>query len=102
MCSRDNRRWHWGDDHMNDDPSSEERGALKDPGPEVDRADGVERLTLVLGPALFAIIVVGGFIAAVTEWHGTTFGDYLQAVAAGAGLVAIGHSIHRGSRRSRP
>jgi hypothetical protein len=65
------------------------------------RADGIERLTLLLGPWLFAVLVVGGFFAVVTEWHGTTFGDYVQAVAAGAGLLAVGHGIHRSERRRR-
>jgi hypothetical protein len=62
-------------------------------------ADLIERLTLVLGPWLFGVLVVGGFFAGVAEWHGMTFGDYIQAVAAGAGLLAVGHGIHRGERR---
>jgi small ligand-binding sensory domain FIST len=64
-------------------------------------ADAPERATLVLGPVLFACIVVGEFFAAITDWHGMTFGDYIQGVAAGAGLLAIGHGIHRHARLRR-
>ncbi len=64
-------------------------------------ASFVERLTLMLGPVLFALLVVGGYIAAVNEWHKMTFGDYLQGVAAGAGLLAVGHGIHRSERLRR-
>jgi hypothetical protein len=70
----------------------------RQPPPPPDR---VERLTLYFGPWLFAAIVVGGFIAGITEFHGMTFGDYVQAVAAGAGLVAVSHGIHRGERLRR-
>jgi hypothetical protein len=63
--------------------------------------DAIERLTFLLGPGLFAVLVVGGFIAGVNEWHGMTFGDYLQGVAAGAGLLAVGHGIHRAERMRR-
>lgn len=65
------------------------------------RQRGVEWLTFALGPCLFALLVFGGFIAGMYEWHGMTFGDYVQAVAAGAGLLAIGHGIHRAERQRR-
>ncbi|MET8310690.1 hypothetical protein [Micromonospora sp. NPDC005173] len=64
-------------------------------------ADLVERLTFLLGPGLFAALVIGGFFAGLAEWHGMTFGDYLQWVAAGAGLLAVGHGIHRAERMRR-
>jgi hypothetical protein len=64
-------------------------------------ADAIERATLVLGPGLFAALIVGGFFAGVAEWHRMTFGDYVQAAAGGAGLVAIGHGIHRSVRLRR-
>jgi len=58
----------------------------------------LEALTFALGPCLFAVIAVGGLLAVVFKWDGLTLGDYLQAVAAGAGLLAVGHGIHRASR----
>jgi hypothetical protein len=61
----------------------------------------IERLTFLFGPVLFAVLVVGGFAAVIADWHGVTFGDYLQAIAAGAGLVAVGHGIHRSARLQR-
>jgi hypothetical protein len=65
------------------------------------RPDWVEMLTLVLGPCAFAVLVVAGFVAVLADWHGITAGDYIQAVAAGAGLLAVGHGIHRRTREQR-
>jgi hypothetical protein len=64
-------------------------------------ATAVERLTLVFGPCLFVALVLGGFAAGVAEWHGMTFGNYMEAVAAGAGLLAVGHGIHHAERSRR-
>jgi hypothetical protein len=72
---------------------SQERGAT--------RPDTVERMTFGLGPCLFLILVVVGAVITLTEWHANTMGAYLQAVAGGAGLLTIGHSIHRTARIGR-
>ena len=47
------------------------------------------------------ILVVFGYFVTVEEWHDKTMGSYLQAVAGGAALLAIGHSVHRSARLSR-
>jgi hypothetical protein len=69
--------------------------------PSTENPSSIERLTLWFGPVLFLVLAVGGFFAGVAEWHGMSFGDYVQGVAAGAGLLAIGHGIHRAERQRR-
>jgi hypothetical protein len=57
-------------------------------------------LGFLLGPALFAVILVVGLFALGYNWDGFKFGDYLQAVCGGAGLLAVSHGVHRAARAS--
>jgi hypothetical protein len=61
-----------------------------------------EVMEFFLGPCLFLVLVVGGYVAVVKEWHGLTIGDYLGAIGAGSGLLAVGHGIHHASRTRTP
>jgi hypothetical protein len=81
--------------------SSEPHGVPNDDRRLWRGAGSAERLTLLLGPGLFLLFLVGGLAAVIKEWHGMTFGDYMQGVAAGAGLLAVGHGIHRTERMRR-
>jgi hypothetical protein len=62
------------------------------------RPGPLEKLTFVLGPCLFLVVAVGGLLAVVFDWDNLALGDYLQAVGAGAGLLAVGHGIHHAAR----
>lgn len=57
-----------------------------------------ELIAFVLGPCLFAVLVVGGFAAVVFKWGDLGLADYIGAVSAGAGLLTVGHGIHRVAR----
>jgi uncharacterized membrane protein len=61
-----------------------------------------ERIAFILGPCLFAVLVVVGFPAFVFHWGGFSLADYFGAVGGGAGLLTIGHGIHRAARAVRP
>lgn len=65
------------------------------------QADALERLTLWLGPIAFAALVVGGLVVSIWKVAGANLGSYLEGVGAGTGLLTIGHSVHRASRRQR-
>jgi hypothetical protein len=55
-------------------------------------------LIFFLGPVAFAAISVLRLFAPAHNRDDFKFGDYLQAVAAGAGLLAISHGVHPAAR----
>jgi hypothetical protein len=61
----------------------------------------VERFTFVLGPCVFALLLLAGIAGLIWDWDGLTFGDFLQAAAGGSGLLAVGHGLHRSARLGR-
>jgi hypothetical protein len=66
------------------------------------KKDVVERLTLWLGPVAFFALAAGGLYVSAKELAGASMGSYIEGVGAGTGLLAIGHSVHRASRRPGP
>jgi steroid 5-alpha reductase family enzyme len=55
-------------------------------------------IAFLFGPVLFAVIVVVGFLAVRYHWVDLSWADYLGAIGAGAGLLTVGHGIHRAAR----
>ena len=58
----------------------------------------MERFTFALGPGVFVVIVLVGVAGLIWDWDGLKLADFLAATAAGAGLLAVGHGLHRTSR----
>jgi hypothetical protein len=71
---------------------------MNEPQPPPKTISGLYEGVLVLfGPIVFIVLVVGiGAIGVFQQW--LSFADYLGAVGAGAGLLTIGHGIHRVAR----
>lgn len=65
------------------------------------KADPIERFTFVLGPCAFVAIVLVGVAGLIWNWDNLKLADFLAAIAAGAGLLAVGHGLHRMSRMRR-
>ena len=63
--------------------------------------DLMEKFTFALGPFAFFVIVVVGFFGLILDWDDLKLADVLAAMAAGAGLLAVGHGLHRSSRMRR-
>jgi hypothetical protein len=61
----------------------------------------MERFTFALGPCAFLVIVLVGIAGVIWDLDNLKLGDLLAAIAAGAGLLAVGHGLHRASRMRR-
>jgi hypothetical protein len=62
------------------------------------KPDPMERFTFLLGPCAFGVIVLLGVGGLVWDWDDLKLADFLAATGAGAGLLAVGHGLHRTSR----
>jgi hypothetical protein len=55
-------------------------------------------LTFPWGVGEFLLFVVAGFIIHFTDEAGLPWSTYIEAMATGTGLLAIGHGVHHAAR----